>query len=176
MARAPARLAPSINVWLRGFGAGCVTANLLALSTARPSKKLKAITLAGCWPEIPLCSWLGHHHPLGSLRTATELIRTTTRAARSAGFAEILRRFVMATWSISIATENNRMRVLGQSVKLILVWQTINYAYSVKSKLSAGHLWQSNAHLSLLEPWDPRQRFDKQLIAARHTSAAMQRC
>jgi len=29
--RAPARLAPSIRVWLRGFGAGCVTANFLPL-------------------------------------------------------------------------------------------------------------------------------------------------
>jgi hypothetical protein len=42
MARAPARLAPSIKVWLRGFGAGCVTANLLVFARQR-LKKPKAI-------------------------------------------------------------------------------------------------------------------------------------
>src|SRR5579859_905661 len=36
MERAPARLAPSIKVWLRGLDAGCVTANLLAVSRLGP--------------------------------------------------------------------------------------------------------------------------------------------
>jgi hypothetical protein len=57
--------------------------------------------------------WLGRHHPFGFPRTATKLIRTTTRAAHSAVFAEIVRPFVMATWNILIATEDSRMKVWG---------------------------------------------------------------
>jgi hypothetical protein len=39
MARAPARLAPSIKEWLRGLGAGCVTANLPCLMDYRSLTK-----------------------------------------------------------------------------------------------------------------------------------------
>jgi hypothetical protein len=76
--------------------------------------------------------WLGRHHPLGFPRTATKLIRTTTRAAHSAVFAEIVRPFVMATWSIFIATEDSRMKVPGQSVKLIVIGNRINGTYRRK--------------------------------------------
>src|SRR5258708_3955657 len=130
MARAPARLAPSINVWLRGFGAGCVTASLPLVDGSPRVKKLKAITLPDDGLKFPFAAWLGHHHPLWFLRTAAELVRRTTRGARSVGFAETVRPLVMATWSIAIATENNSMKVLAQSVKLILMLGAINRPYS----------------------------------------------
>src|ERR1700737_2427159 len=103
MARAPARLAPSIKVWLRGFGADCVTANLLALRVRLKNLRPSSLLMMA-WN---VSFWLGRHHPLGFPRTITELIRTTRRTA---GFAKIRRAFVMATWSISIAREDSRMK------------------------------------------------------------------
>jgi hypothetical protein len=112
MARAPARLAPPIKVWLRGFGAGCVTENSLPLVALRGQKKLKTIIP---WDDgLEFYSiWLGRHHPLGFIRTATNLIRTTIRAAHSAAFAEMVRPFVMATGTL-IARVDSRMDAAGQ--------------------------------------------------------------
>jgi hypothetical protein len=71
---------------------------------------------------------------------------------RMADFAEVLRPFVMAKSSISIAIESNRMKTLAQSVKLILMCRAINTAYLRNCGLRT-HLNRCAAHLFVL--WDP---------------------
>jgi hypothetical protein len=55
-----------------------------------------------------------------------------TRAGKLAGFGEIVRPFAMAMWGNSIATEEYRMRLGRQSVKLIEISNRIKGTYQAK--------------------------------------------
>jgi hypothetical protein len=60
MERAPARLAPSIRVWLRGFGAGGITANFLPLVADPRLKRLKPSSLF--WTMTSMVTRTAFHH------------------------------------------------------------------------------------------------------------------
>jgi hypothetical protein len=93
-------------------------------------------------PNLSGRAVLGHHHPATIPRTITELIRTTTRKARSATKAAArIRSFEMATRDMSIAIKNNRMRP-GESISQINRYVVLNKCilFERKARYGAGNL------------------------------------